>query len=164
MIMIKPKRIRKKRYLIHSFRKIIVQDLDLVLIPFQMKRDLDRGHLKKVIRSIKTEAEAGKINSHIGPTIESANQKKMSTGMTSKGIEEPTRIAVETEKITKTGEIVEIEEIIEIIGIIGATMGITDTVVGTDITIKTEITNLRNRKFQNKFQCQLKFQCQMKEL
>jgi hypothetical protein len=137
MIMIRLKRKKKKRYSFHSFRKIIVQDLDLVHIPFQMKRDLDRGHLKKLIKNIKTKAEAGKIDSHIGLMIENANLRKILTNTISKEIEKAIQIAAGIEKITMIKGRVEIEEIIEIIGIQEATMETTDIGEETETLIKT---------------------------
>jgi hypothetical protein len=163
MIMIRLKRKRKKRYSFHSFRKIIVQDLDLVHIPFQMKRDLDRGHLKKLIKNIKTKAEAGKIDSHIGLMIENANLKKISTNTISKEIEKATQIAAGIEKITMIEGRADIEGIIEIIKILEAAMETTDIEEETGTLIKTEITSLKNNKCPKKFLCQPKFQCQMRE-
>jgi hypothetical protein len=164
MIMIRLKRKRKKRYSFHSFRKIIVQDLDLVHIPFQMKRDLDRGHLKKLIKNIRTKVEAGKIDSHIGLMIENANLRKILTNTISKEIEKAIQIAAGIEKITMIKGRVEIEEIIEIIGIQEATMETTDIGEETETLIETEITSLKNNKSPKKFRCLLKFQCQMREL
>ena len=163
MIMIRLKRKRKKRYSFHSFRKIIVQDLDLVHIPFQMKRDLDRGHLKKLIKNIKTKAEAGKIDSHIGLMIENANLKKISTNTISKEIEKATQIAAGIEKITMIEGRAEFVGIIEIIKILEAAMETTDIEEETGTLIKTEITSLKNNKCPKKFLCQPKFQCQMRE-
>jgi hypothetical protein len=157
MIAIRPKRKRKKKYLIYSFRKIIVPDLGLVLILTQMKTDLD--HRRSITKSTNTEAEAGKINNHLGPTI--TNEDKIKITIKTE-IEGAIKGIVGIEN-TRIEEIAEIEEIIEIIKITEAIMEVTDTEEEIVISTKTKTNNRKNNKFQNKFQCQLKFQCQMKE-
>jgi hypothetical protein len=161
MILKKIGRIRKKKYSIYSFRKIIVQDLGLVLILTLMKTDLDRKHLKKLIKSTNTEAEAGKINNHLDQMITKENMIRILIDTIEIDKVEDTHETVGIENI-KIDEIVEIEEIIEIIRIIEVIMEA--MVIEVEIVTMTRINiNQKNNKFHYRYQCQLKFRCQIKE-